>query len=342
MIPPHLQQSLEDLARNAAPVLVIGVAAVAFHFARREPLWADAFRRLRGNAVAMISLAVIAVYCVIGLSDQVGYRSGRNAEFRSVLERVAERPAEYYYSAPLASTTTGEPHPRALRGRHLLGTDAVGQDVLFLTLRGTRTALFIGGASLLIATPLALLLGLLAGYYGKWVDDLIQYVYTVLDSIPSILLLISLMLVLGRGLWQLCLALGISGWVGLCRIVRGETLKLREREYVRAARALGVGHGAILAKHILPNLTHLVVINLTLAFSGMVMSEPILAYLGLGVGSNQGSWGNMIDAARLELAREPVIWWNLASASVALLILILAFNLFSDALQDALNPRRRS
>jgi len=174
------------------------------------------------------------------------------------------------------------------------------------------------------------------------VDDAIQYTYTVVDSIPTILLLVSLMMVMGRGLFQLCLALGVSSWVGLCRIVRGETLKLREREYVRAARAMGVGHGQVLFRHVLPNLTHLVVINLTVAFSGIVMAEAILAYLGLGVGTEIGSWGNMIDSARLELAREPVIWWNLAAASTALLLLVLAFNLLSDALQDALNPRLRS
>jgi peptide/nickel transport system permease protein len=337
-LPWQLRDALADLV----PVLLVALGAWAILRVRREPLWAEAFRRLRGSRVALFSLVVISLYGLVAVADSIGWRNARTAEFRTVLQRVAERPQEYYYSAPLAATTTGEPHPRKLLGKHLLGTDAVGSDVLFLTLRGARTALIIGGLSLLILTPLAVLFGLLAGYFGKWVDDGVQYSYTVLDSIPSILLLVSLMLVLGRGLIQLCIALGISGWVGLCRIVRGETLKLREREYVRAARALGVSHGAILARHILPNLTYLIVINLTLEFSGLVMSEAILAYLGLGVGAEIGSWGNMIDSARLELARDPAIWWNLASASGALFLLVLAFNLFSDALQDALNPRLRS
>jgi peptide/nickel transport system permease protein len=124
--------------------------------------------------------------------------------------------------------------------------------------------------------------------------------------------------------------------------VRGETLKHREREYVRAAKALGVSPMRILARHILPNLLPLVIISITLGFSGLVLAESILSYLGIGVEAGTGSWGNMIDAARLELAREPVVWWNLAAASTALFLIVLAFNLFGDALRDALDPRLRS
>ncbi|MFN3649024.1 MAG: ABC transporter permease [Armatimonadota bacterium] len=333
---------LRDLAGNLVPVGLVLLGIWLFARARKEPLWADAFRRLRRSPSALAALAVIGLYVGVALLDSVGWRENRNADFRTVLQRIAERPQEYSYSAPLARTTTPETDRRPLSGTHLLGTDAVGNDVLFMTLRGARTALIIGGLTLLIMAPLALVFGLLAGYFGKRVDDGIQYGYTVIDSIPSILLLVSLIMVLGRGLLQLCLALGIAGWVGLCRIVRGETLRLREKEFVRAARAMGVSHTTILFKHILPNLMHLVVINLTLSFTVIVMTEAILAYLGLGVGTEIGSWGNMIDSARLELAREPVVWWNLAAASTALFILVLAFNLFTDALQDALNPRLRS
>ena len=150
------------------------------------------------------------------------------------------------------------------------------------------------------------------------------------------------MLVLGRGLPQLCIALGITSWVGLCRLSRAETLKHRDREYVRAARALGVGHGRILLRHILPNLLPIIIISVTLGFSSLVLSEAILSYLQLGVEAGTGSWGNMIDGARLELAREPIIWWNLLSASTALFILVWAFNVFGDALRDAIDPRLRS
>jgi peptide/nickel transport system permease protein len=164
----------------------------------------------------------------------------------------------------------------------------------------------------------------------------------VLDSIPDILLLIALLMVLGKGFTQMCIALGVTSWVGLCRMVRGETLKHREREYVRAARALGVSPGRILLHHILPNLLPLVVISVTLTLSRLIMAETVLSYLQLGVEAGVGSWGNMIDAARLELAREPIIWWNLLAASVALFLLVLAFNLFAIALRDAIDPRLRS
>jgi peptide/nickel transport system permease protein len=183
---------------------------------------------------------------------------------------------------------------------------------------------------------------MVAGYFGKWVDDGIQYVYTTLASIPEILLLIALLLVLGRGLVNIAIALGITSWVGLCRLARAETLKHRDREYVRAARALGVSSPRILLRHILPNMLPVVIISVTLGVSGLVLSEAVLTYLQVGVEAGTGSWGNMVDAARLELAREPIIWWNLTAAAVAMFLLVLAFNLFGDALRDAVDPRLRS
>jgi peptide/nickel transport system permease protein len=325
---------------NAVPVVVVGLLVAAVLRARREPLWAEAFRRLRRNRVAMVALCVIGIYGLIGFMDSIGWQ--RDDARVTVIDWLFQRPRERTYSAPLATMTTGEPRPHKLLGRHLLGTDGVGDDVLYLTLKGVRTGLIVGGFTSLIVTPLALLFGMLAGYFGRRVDDVVQYIYTVLDSIPGILLLIALMMVLGRGLVQLCVALGVTSWVGLCRLMRGETLKHRDREYVRAARALGVGHARILARHILPNLLPVLIIQVTLGFSGLVLAEAILSYLQLGVEAGVGSWGNMIDAARMELAREPIIWWNLVSASTALFILVLAFNLFGDALRDAIDPRLRS
>lgn len=330
------------MAENLIPIAVTAALVFAVVRAGREPLWAEAYRRLRRNRLALAALAVIGVYALIGLLDSVGWQSDRNAPRRTVLDRIFERPKERTYSAPLAAHTTGEPTPHKLLGRHLLGTDGVGEDVLYRTLKGCRTALIVGGLTSLLVTPLALVLGMSAGYFGRRVDDAVQYVYAVLDAIPGILLLIALMMVLGKGLVQLCIALGVTRWIGLCRLARGETLKHRDREYVRAARALGVGHARILVRHILPNLLPLLVISITLGFSGLVLSEAILSYLQIGVEPGTGSWGNMIDAARLELTREPVIWWNLAAASTALFLLVLAFNLFGDALRDAIDPRLRS
>jgi len=327
---------------NIIPLAIVAALVTAVRRASRKPLWAEAIRRLKGNRVALIALAVIGLYGTVAFCDSIAWRDDRNAPLLSLVDRVFGRPQESTYSAPLAIRTFGEPMPRPLLGKHWLGTDGTGQDVVYMTLKGCRTAMIIGGFTLLIATPLALFFGMLAGYHGKTVDDAIQYTYTVLDSIPNILLLVALLMVLGRGLPQLCVALGITSWVSLCRLARGETLKHRGREYVRAARALGVSHSRIMMRHILPNLLPVVVIATTLSFSGLVLSEAILSYLQLGVAAGTGSWGNMIDASRLELARQPVIWWNLAAASTALFVLVLAFNVFGDALRDAIDPRLRS
>jgi peptide/nickel transport system permease protein len=344
--PPSFWDALfaSDWFQNLIPVVVVGLLVWAFLSARNQPLWSEAFRRLGRNRLAMVALGVIGLYATVALMDSFGTTDPKTQERKTVLDAVFEREAERTYSAPFARTTTGEPKPRELKapGTHLLGTDGTGQDVFYRTLKGAKTAFIIGGLTTVIATPVALLLGMTAGYYGKWRDDLIQYVYTVLSSIPSILLLIALVLVLGRGLVQICLALGITRWVGLCRLTRGETLKHRDREYVRAAKALGVSDYHILVRHVLPNLLPVVIISVTLGFSGLVLSETILSYLGIGVDASLGSWGNQINAARSELARDPVIWWNLTGASVALFLLVLAFNLFGDAVRDAIDPRLRS
>jgi peptide/nickel transport system permease protein len=287
-------------------------------------------------------MAVIGIYATIGLADSVGWYDAATQERRTVIDAIFERKPERTYSAPLAEMTTGEAKPQKIREKHILGTDSIGADVFYRTLKGVRTAFQIGGMTVLIVTPLALLLGLTAGYYGKWRDDVITYIYTVLSSVPGILLQIAMVLVLGKGIIQICLALGITRWVGLCRMVRGETIKHREREYVRSAKALGVTDMVILVRHILPNLLPVVIISTTLGFSNLVLSEAILSYLGVGVPDNVGSWGNMIDAARDELARDPVIWWNLTAATAAITGLALSLNLFGDALRDAVDPRLRS
>jgi peptide/nickel transport system permease protein len=320
---------------------IVGSFFWAFWQARQQPLWVEALGRLRRNRLAMCALMVVSIYVSVGFLDSIAWKDNRNAAPRSIIDRLFERAKERTYSPPLGVWTTGEPHPHRVQERHILGTDAVGNDVFYMTLKGCRTALIIAGLTSLLATPIALFFGLLAGYFGKWVDDVVQYVYTTLDSIPSILLLIALLMVLGRGVTQICIALGVTSWVQLCRLVRGETLKHREREYVRAARALGVSPVAVMFRHILPNLLPIVIISVTLSLSSLILAEVILSYLGLGVEAGVGSWGAMIDGARLELAREPAVWWNLASATVAVFFLVLALNLFGDALRDALDPRLR-
>jgi peptide/nickel transport system permease protein len=240
-------------------------------------------------------------------------------------------------------------------GYHVLGTDKAGQDVLYMALKSVRTGLIIGTLTTLIVTPFAILFGVLAGYFGGRVDDLIQYVYTTLASIPDILLIAAAMLIFQVGLTAketilsaderlvyLCVIMGITSWTGLCRLIRAEVLKLRDIEYVQAADAFGVSRLTIMLRHLVPNVLHIVLISVILRFSGLVLAEAVLAYVGIGVDPSMQSWGNMINQARLELAREPVVWWNLLAAFVFMLGLVLPANVFGDAVRDALDPRLRT
>jgi len=241
---------------------------------------------------------------------------------------------------------------------HVFGTDKVGQDVFYQVLKSVRTGLIIGLVTTLVMLPLAVLLGIVAGYFRGWADDVIQYVYTTLNSIPGVLLIAAAVLMMqvvidtnphwfdtaaersDARLLALCFILGITSWTGLARLLRGETLKLRELEYVQAARAFGVRTPAILRRHILPNLMHIVLIALVMDFSGLVLAEAVLSYVGIGVDPSTISFGTMINMARAELAREPMVWWSLAAAFVFMFVLVLAANLFADVVRDAFDPRR--
>jgi peptide/nickel transport system permease protein len=243
---------------------------------------------------------------------------------------------------------------------HVFGTDKVGQDVLYLTLKSVRTGLVIGTVTTLVMLPFALTLGIMAGYFRGWVDDVIQYLYTTLSSIPGVLLIAAAVLMMqvymdthpetfdsvtrraDVRLLFLCIILGVTSWTGLCRLLRGEALKLRELEFVQAAQAFGVAPWRIMLRHILPNVLHIVIITTVLGFSGLVLAEAVLSYVGVGVDPAMNSFGTMINAARLEMAREPVVWWSLAAAFVFMLLLVLSANLFADAVRDALDPRVRA
>jgi peptide/nickel transport system permease protein len=240
-------------------------------------------------------------------------------------------------------------------GYHILGTDKAGQDVLYIALKSVRTGLVIGTLTTLIVTPFAILFGVLAGYFGGRIDDIIQYVYTTLSSIPDILLIAAAMLIFQVGLTAketmlsaderlvyLCVIMGITSWTGLCRLIRAEVLKLREIEYIQAADAFGVTRATIMLRHLVPNVLHIVLISVILRFSGLVLAEAVLAYVGIGVDPSMQSWGNMINQARFELAREPVVWWNLFAAFILMLGLVLPANVFGDAVRDALDPRLRT
>jgi len=240
---------------------------------------------------------------------------------------------------------------------HVLGTEKVGQDVLYLALKSIRTALVIGTITTLVMLPFAIVLGIMAGYLKGWVDDVVQYVYTTLNSIPGVLLIAAFVLMMqvyidkhpelfptaahraDLRLLLLCIILGVTSWTGLARLLRGEALKLSELEYIQAAHAFGVRHGRVITRHLLPNVMHIVLIALVMDFSGLVLAEAVLSYVGVGVDPSMTSFGTMINTARLEMAREPMVWWTLAAAFAFMFVLVLAANLFADAVRDAFDPR---
>lgn len=335
------------LSNVAVAVLLLGAGAIALR-ARRDPRWRELATHLwRRRRWALLAAAL---YAAVGLLDSIAWVGGERAAVhadlvalhtpRSIIDRLFPLDfRERSYSAPLASVELYGGEPLRFPGRHVLGTDILGRDVLLQTLKGVRVALLIGAFSSLIVVPLALAAGMAGGYYGRRVDDLVLFAISTISSIPTLLLLIALVMALGRGTLQVCVALGLTGWVSMARILRGETLKLRELDYVAAARGLGASDWRILTRHVLPNLTHLVVITFVLLFSRLVLAEATLSWLGIGV---DGSWGQMIDQARDELARDPIVWWNLSAAAFGLFGLVLAVNLIGDAVRDALDPRERA
>lgn len=332
------------VASNAAVVALFVGSVLLVRAVRRNRLWREAmgslWRRRR------LALCVIAVYAAIALLDSIAWKGGvpkgvegvlPNAPY-SIVDRLFLGSSEASYSAPFAVVEFYGGSPLRHPGSHPLGTDIIGRDVLYVALKGARVALLIGGVTSLIAIPLALLFGVGAGYFGGRFDDFVFFLISTLASMPGLLLLIALIMAMGRGTLSVCVALGVTSWVGFCRLSRAETLKLRELDYVQAARVLGVSETGIIFRHILPNLVHLIVITFVLMFSGLVLSEAVLSWLGIGV---DGSWGQMIDGARNELSREPIVWWNIAAAGTALFALILAVNAVGDAVRDVLDPRTR-
>ncbi len=249
----------------------------------------------------------------------------------------------------------------ALMGHyHVFGTDRTGNDVFYQALKSVRTAFVIGTLATVATLPFAVVLGILAGYFRGWVDEVIQYLYTTLTSVPNVLLIAACVLMMQVFLdkhpemfetgtersdikiFLLCVILGLTGWATLCRLVRGETLKLRELEYVQAATAFGVSHARIMARHIMPNVMHLVLITTVLSFSDLILYEAVLTYVGVGVDPSMNSFGGMINLARSEMSRDPVVWWSFAAAFVFMVALVLAANLFADGVRDAFDPRARS
>ncbi|MCL5974988.1 MAG: ABC transporter permease [Gammaproteobacteria bacterium] len=328
----------------------------AQHLTSETEKWADVRNIVLKSTFASITFIVllIALYIVY---RKLRYQHALLTELKRLMHGQSDYPVRTFYLMIFLLVWISVTLVMLSQYYHVFGTDKVGQSVLYQALKSVRTGLAIGTLTTLIMLPLAIFLGISAGYFRGWIDDVIQYIYTTLNSIPGVLLIAAAVLMLqvymntnpdhfatiaeraDMRLLFLCLILGVTSWTGLCRILRGETLKLREAEYVLAARSLGASNFSILHRHILPNLMHIVLITVVLDFSGLVLAEAVLSYVGVGVDPSMISWGNMINSARLEMAREPVVWWSLTAAFISMFILVLAANLFADVVRDAFDPR---
>ncbi|MBX3183503.1 MAG: ABC transporter permease [Polyangiaceae bacterium] len=282
-------------------------------------MWASRpAKKLRRDRFALVCLSVIALYALVALLVATGL----------IGSDFADRIAPNYTP------------PNNESWKHWLGTDRQGRSIIVRMLYSTKVAFGVGFVSALIGATVGTLMGGVAGYYGKRLDAAVVWLYSTIQSIPNLLLLIALSYAvsqwLGRGILVVYVAFGATFWVGPCRVVRGEVLKLRESEYVQAARAMGYSNARILLLHILPNTMHLVLVYFALLFVGAIKSEVILSYLGLGV-QGEPSWGVMINQSRAELISG--YYWQIGAATVAMFGLVLCFNVFADALQDALDPK---
>lgn len=278
--------------------------------------WSDALRRFLKDRFAVACLILIGVYMLTAALAAMGF-----------------------IASPWDTTVGGNyAPPTGSKLELLFGTDIFGRSVLYKAIHGIRLALKVGLSACLLSVVIGVTLGSVAGYFGKWVDDFVVWLYSTLSSIPYILLLIAIAFVLERGITAVIIAIGATSWVSLCRIVRAEFMKHKEREYVLAAQSIGASHASRIFRHILPNVFHQVIISFSLQLQSAIKSEVILSYLGLGA-QGQPSWGVMIDDAKLELARG--VWWQLTAATIFMFLLILAFNIVGDALRDSLDPKMR-
>ncbi|MGA2496876.1 MAG: ABC transporter permease [Tepidisphaeraceae bacterium] len=292
-------------------------------------LWHEVRDRIRRSRPAWISFLTVCAFVLVAL-----------LAFTPLLTTRIE-------------TTVGGPfEPPSIRGvATLLGTDHLGRSVVFRLLYGTRVALVVSLSAAVIAAVVGSFFGVLAGYFGRWIDTLVIWLFSTLNSIPWILLMTAMayalkdreMVIFGQeiklvGVPAIIIALGLTSWVDLCRLVRGETIKLRERDFIAAARAMGLGNSRILFRHLLPNVSHIVIIDFTLNVISFIQAEVVLSFLGLGI-VDQPSWGRAIDDGKLELMRG--VWWQMAGATFLIFLLSLALNILGDALRDAMDPRLR-
>jgi peptide/nickel transport system permease protein len=337
--------------------------------ARSRGVWATAWRRLKNDRVGMVSLAVVAVFVLMIALSAVGLIARdwqREIGVPDAPPTFVGPAAKQTGTDPLANIVPKDAKPvdltdidplapkyqewkeraakiqisEAPRAETLpFGADRLGRDVLAKAIKGAEISIFVGLFAAILATIIGTILGALSGYVGGRVGDFLEWVYNVFTSIPDILLIFAFAAVLGRGIDTVILILGLVGWTGMYRLVRAEYIKHRTREYVRAAEAIGTSHLSRMFVHILPNVSHVILVRMSLYVVGFIKAEVILSFLGLGVPVDQVSWGTMLSEAQAELVLGH--WWQLAAATLFMATFVTAFSLFTDALRDALDPKLR-
>lgn len=299
-------------------------------------LWQDAYRRLRRERLAVACFLVVAAYVLVAALAWTG-------QFVNWLSpHTTEMPESRSVSDYLlfADYATPRAHFEKLPpgAAHWFGTDLFGQDVLSRIANGAGIAMLLGLTVASLAVAIGTVLGAAAGWFGKWVDEAVVWMYSTVSSIPDVMLMIGIAFMLGRTFTSLLIAMGLTYWVGVCRVVRGEFMRMRERDYVMAARAMGFGNARIMFGHVMPNVAHVMIVMFTLLFVEAIKAEVVLSFLGVGL-SNEPSWGVLIQQAENELMSGQ--WWQITFTSVALFGIVLALQVFGDALRDALDPRLR-
>jgi oligopeptide transport system permease protein len=332
---------------------------------RSEGVWHAAWGRFRKDRVGMVSLVVVLAFLGLialsalglvakGWQQEVGVSNARPSfmgpappQAASVIEVPKGPSVDLSAIDPLAPKYT-EWAERAKQYSTTetrkadtlpMGGDRLGRDVLAKAIKGTEISVFVGVAAALVATLIGTLLGAASGFFGGKVGDALEWLYNVFEAIPGILLIFAFAAVLGRGIDTVVVILGLTGWTGLYRQVRAEFMKHSSREYVRAAEAIGASLTSRMFRHILPNISHVILVRMSLLVVGFIKAEVILSYLGLGVSIDQVSWGTMLSEAQSELILGH--WWQLAAATLFMAVFVTAFSLMADALRDALDPKLR-
>ena len=269
-----------------------------------------------------LCLAALALYFAAAVYGEVQYRVARARDV-----------------TPAYNTVNLEARYRPPSAEHWLGTDNLGRPVALRLVQGARIAFHVGIMTSLIAIPLGVLLGLLGGYFGGKVDSVVVWLCATVASMPGLLFILAISLVVGQGLLGIYLGIGLTTWVGVCRTIRAETMKHRDRAYVQAAKVLGYSHARIMFRHILPNVAYIILIQFSIRFPSAVSTEVFISFLGIGV-QGEPSWGVMINNARLRLWQG--VWWEMTFTTLAIFTLVLVFNHLADYLRDRLDPALRS